>query len=169
MNWPRICYRTFERFTGVQHGRVLPKPKVKKNNKWDLPTVVNLNARSLSCEKMDELQITVETNNASIVCVTETWFKEYMDIHSLALEGFCLERKDRINGRGGGVACYIRNAINYKRLVDMEDTELEVMWIKIMPKKMPRKFTCILLACIYFTQQTVFSQMRDHIITCVDC
>ena len=117
---------------------------------------------------MDELQITVETNNASIVCVTETWFKEYMDIHSLALEGFCLERKDRINGRGGGVACYIRNAINYKRLVDMEDTELEVMWIKIMPKKMPRKFTCILLACIYFTQQTVFSQMRDHIITCVD-
>ena len=117
---------------------------------------------------MDELQITVETNNASIVCVTETWFKEYMDIHSLALEGFCLERKDRINGRGGGVACYIRNAINYKRLVDMEDTELEVMWIKIMPKKMPRKFTCIILACIYFTQQTVFSQMRDHIITCVD-
>ena len=109
---------------------------------------------------MDELQITVEKNNASIVCVTETWFKEHMDIHSLALEGFCLERKDRINGRGGGVACYIRNAINYKRLVDMEDAELEVMWIKIMPEKMPRKCTCILLA--------VFSQMRDHIITCVD-
>ena len=64
------------------------EPKGKKNNKWDLPTVVNLNARSLSCEKMDELQITVETNNVSIVCVTETWFKEYMDIHSLTMEGF---------------------------------------------------------------------------------
>ena len=37
----------------------------KKNDKWDLPTVVNLNARSLSCEKMDELQITVETSNVS--------------------------------------------------------------------------------------------------------
>ena len=33
---------------------------------------------------------------------------------------------------------------------------------------MPRKCTCILLACIYFTQQTVFLQMHDHIITCVD-
>ena len=117
---------------------------------------------------MDELQITVETNNASIVCVTETWFKEYMDIHSLTMEGFCLERKDRNNGRGGGVACYIRNDINYKRLVGMEGAELEVIWFKIMPKKMPRKFTCILLGCIYFTQQTVFLQMRDHIITCVD-
>ena len=104
---------------------------------------------------MDELKITVETNNVSIVCVSETWFKEYMDIHSLTMEEFCLERKDRNNGRGGGVACYIRNDINYKRLVDMEDAELEVIWFKIMPKKMPRKFTCILLACIYFTQQTV--------------
>ena len=43
-----------------------------------------------------------------------------------------------MNGRGGGVACYIRNAINYKILVDMEDAELEVMWIKSMPEKMPR-------------------------------
>ena len=33
---------------------------------------------------------------------------------------------------------------------------------------MPRKFTCILPACIYFTQQTVFLQMRFHVITCVD-
>ena len=63
---------------------------------------------------MDELQITVEANNVSIVCVSETWFKEYMDIHSLTMEGFCLERKDRNNGRGCGVACYIRNDINIK-------------------------------------------------------
>ena len=111
---------------------------------------------------------TAETNNVSIVCVSETWFKEYMDINSLTMEGFCLKRKDRNNGRGGGVGCYIRNDINYKRLVDMEDAELEVIWFKIMPKKMPRKCTSILLACIYFTQQTVFLQMRDHIITCVD-
>ena len=108
---------------------------------------------------MDELQITVETNNVSIVCVSETWYKEY----SLTMERFCLERKDINNGRGGGVACYIRNDINYKRLVDMEDAELEVIWFKIMPKKMPRKnCTCICRACIYFTQHTVFLQMRDH-------
>ena len=49
-----------------------------------------------------------------------------MDIRSLTIEGFCLERKDIINGRCG-VACYIRNDVNYKRLVDMQDAELEVM------------------------------------------
>ena len=39
-----------------------------------------------------------------------------MDDTSLALEGFCLERKDRDHRRGGGVACYIRNDIEYNRL-----------------------------------------------------
>ena len=58
-----------------------------------------------------------------------------MDIDSLNMEGFCLETKDRSNGRGGVVACYIRNDIHFKRLIDMEDAELEVIWIKIMPKQ----------------------------------
>ena len=37
-----------------------------------------------------------------------------------------------------------------------------------MPKKLPRKFSCILIACIYFTQMTEYAKMRDHVITCVD-
>ena len=45
--------------------------------------------------------MTVETYNASIACVTETWFKEYMDIDSLNMEGFCLEMKDRSRGDRG--------------------------------------------------------------------
>ena len=64
------------------------EPKGKKNNKWDLPTVVNLNARSLSCEKMDELQITVETNNVSIVCVTETCLRNIWTSIVLPWKGF---------------------------------------------------------------------------------
>ena len=58
-------------------------------------------------------------------------------------------RKDRTHGRAGGVACYgpIRNDVSYKRLDSSEVPELEVIWIKIMPKKLPRKFSCILVAC----------------------
>ena len=46
---------------------------------WDLPTILNLNARSLSEEKLDELQVNVTINDVSILCVTETWFKYFMD------------------------------------------------------------------------------------------
>ena len=39
---------------------------------WDLPTILNLNARSLSEEKLDELQVNVTIHDVSIICVTET-------------------------------------------------------------------------------------------------
>ena len=80
-----------------------------------------------------------------------------MDDNNLSIEGFSVERKDRCDGcTGGGV------------LSNLEEKELEVIWLKIMPKKLPRQFSCILIACIYFTQMTEYAKMRDHLITCVD-
>ena len=49
-----------------------------------------------------------------------------------------------------------------------EDDELEVIWIKVMPKRLPRTVSCILIACIYYTQQTDYLKMREHIITSID-
>ena len=45
------------------------------HTKWHFPTLINLNARSLSTEKIDELQAIVDLYNVSIICITETWFK----------------------------------------------------------------------------------------------
>ena len=117
---------------------------------------------------MDELHVTVATHDVSIVCVSETWFKDYMDSSSLTMQGFCLERKDRGHGRAGSVACYIRHDLKYKRLNDMEVDDLEVMWIKVMPKKTPRKCSCILVACLYYTPKTEYLKIRDHLITSID-
>ena len=77
-----------------------------------------------------------------------------MSNESFAVHGYSLERKDRNNGRGGGVACYVRNDVFYKRLDSLEDDELEVILMKMMPKKLPRRFSCILLGCLYYTQPT---------------
>ena len=122
---------------------------------------MNINARSLSTEKLDELQTAVELHCVSMVCLTETWFKYYMSNESLAVHGYSLERKDRNNGRRGGVACYVRNDVFYKRLDSLEDDELEVIWMKIMPKKLPRRFSCILLACLCYTQHSGFHSSAD--------
>ena len=56
-------------------------PDLIVNNRsgWDLPTILNLDARSLSEEKLDELQVNVTIHDVSMICVTETWFKYYMD------------------------------------------------------------------------------------------
>ena len=49
---------------------------LKTNTKWHFPTLINLNARTMSSEKVDELQATIDLHNVSIICITETWFKE---------------------------------------------------------------------------------------------
>ena len=100
---------------------------------------------------MDELPVTVATHDISIAYVSDTWIKDYMDSSSLSMQGFCLERNDTVHERAGGVACHSINDLVYKRLNDMEVHDLYIMLIKVMPKKMPRKLSCILLACIYFT------------------
>ena len=82
--------------------------------------------------------------------------------------GYNLERKDRTHGRAGGVACYVKNDVLYKRLDSLEVPELEVIWIKIMPNKLPRKVSCTLVACVYYTQHTDFSQMRYHLSMGID-
>ena len=138
------------------------------HTKWHFPTLININARSLSTKKIDELQAIVDLYNVSIVCITETWFKEYIGDESVSLYGYNLERKDRTYGRAGRVACYVRNDVLYKRLDSLEVPELEVIWIKIMPKKLPRKVSCILVACVYYTQHTDYSQMRYHLIMGID-
>ena len=45
---------------------------------------------------MGELQMTVETYNASIACVAETRYKEYKQIHCLNMEWGCLERNIQV-------------------------------------------------------------------------
>ena len=61
----------------------------------NIDSILALNARSLSEEKLDELQVNVTINDVSIICVTETCFKYYMDDTNLGIEGFSVE-----TGRG---------------------------------------------------------------------
>ena len=71
--------------TGTSHPNYMCAGNTTGTSKWDLPAVINLNARSLSIEKLDELKVTVGIHDVSVVCVSETWFKDYMGNHSLNL------------------------------------------------------------------------------------
>ena len=118
-------------------------------SQYDLPGVLSLNARSLNIEQCDELQGVISVNYVSLVCVTETWFKDYMADEYVALAGFNCERKDCMDRRGGGAACYIKGDVLYDRLKHMENESCEVVWIKLSLKRLPRRFSTIIVACIY--------------------
>ena len=46
--------------------------RTKLGHQWDLTVAIVVNARSLSQEKLDELQVTVNDHDASIVCMSGT-------------------------------------------------------------------------------------------------
>ena len=110
---------------------------VCQGSKYDVPVLLNINARSLSNEKLDELQAVSEAHRADILCITETWFTQYVSDDSVSLDDYVCERTDRTDGRGGGVACYIKNNLSYVRLHDLEKDSFEVCWLKLEPKRLP--------------------------------
>ena len=112
------------------------------------PTGVSKCQRSVP-EKLDELLAVARMNDVVCVNVTETWFKSYMASECVGLAGFCCRRKDRVERGGGGVTCYVAETMEYDRLHDIEDDEREVLWIRLKPNTLPRKYSCISLACIY--------------------
>ena len=94
--------------------------------------------------------------------MTETWLKDYIADQIVSINGFYCERKDRVNRRAGGVACYVKNDVLYSRIVELEDHLFEVLWLKI------RAFSCIILAGIYHPLGANSAAMRDHVINGVD-
>ena len=52
------------------------------------------------------------------------------------------ERKDR-NASGCGIGCYIKGSISYTRRSDLEQRNLEVLWIEIKLKQSQPWFVCI--------------------------
>ena len=59
--------------------------RIPQRTKWDRPSLINLNARSLNSEEVDELHVTATTHDVSFVWVSETWFKDYMDSSNLGI------------------------------------------------------------------------------------
>ena len=67
-----------------------------------------LNATSLAKNNAKEhLLVDVQTVQADVVLITETWFTSKHSDSDLNLEGFTLLRRDRIGRKGGGVCVYV--------------------------------------------------------------
>ena len=72
-----------------------------------------------------------------ILAINETRLDSSIQNGEVSIPGYTLERKDR-NRNGGGVALYIRDSINYNRLLDLPDDNMELISIQVSkPKAKP--------------------------------
>ena len=83
--------------------------------------------------KLDQMTILSNEHKSDIISVGETWLTEEVANE----EGYTIYRKDRAT-RGGGVCAYIHNYIPCKSRPELEQQDMELMWIELWlnPKPM---------------------------------
>ena len=91
-----------------------------------LPSLLQLNARSIF-PKHDELSALLSVNPVNLVAITESWLHDEIDDSLLAIHGFIFFRKDRTDGRGGGVCVYVNDVISCNRRLDLENPRFECL------------------------------------------
>ena len=60
------------------------------------------------------------------------------------------------------MACYVAASMVYTRLRYIEDDEHEVLWVRLRPQKLLRKYSCIIIACIYHPPKADNGSMREY-------
>ena len=111
----------------------------------------------------DELKATLQTNEVSLVFITETRLNENVDDGAVQLSGFSLVRRDRLTRIGSGVCAYINEHIPFKILTDFHDEKFESLWLYLKPKKLFRGVSCLVLCVIYHPPSSDNNALIKHL------
>lgn len=107
-------------------------------------------------------------NQFDIMCITESWLNDNFTDNNIAIENYCVERRDRVDQTGGGVLIYIRKTLYYQRLVELENLDLEVLWVKLRFVQMPRSVPFILIGLVYHPQTASNYELLNYLTCCID-
>ena len=84
-----------------------------KNNKG--LSIVQFNARSLHANFGNIDSYISQLNFAfDVITISETWFSECTNVNVFNIKGYNLHYVSRNEGKGGGVAIYVKSSIKYK-------------------------------------------------------
>jgi len=97
-------------------------------------TIVHQNVRGLLSKK-DDIENFINKNSVKIYGVTETHLNLHTPSCFIEIRGYNCERKDRKNNPGGGVCIYIKNEIHYNRRNDLEQDDIECVWLELFMTK----------------------------------
>ena len=94
---------------------------------------IHANARSVY-HKVPELKIIAKKTRAAVIAITETWLDESYPDDSVKIEGYNIIRRDRA-GFAGGVCAYIREDLAYNHRTDLNNINMEDLWLEILLPK----------------------------------
>ena len=80
---------------------------------------------------MDEIRAYLCDPKIGVLSVNETWLDDSVTDDEVAIPGFTIFRNDRMSGRHGGVALYVRNHFYPELLPHLLNTNVESVFVKI--------------------------------------
>ena len=81
---------------------------------------------------MNEIEsLLMQDLGMDVVCLSETWLKPHIPDSTVKIEGYEIERKDRIGVGSGGVGMYISDSLPFKRRKQYELDRLELLWVEV--------------------------------------
>ncbi|XP_063966680.1 uncharacterized protein LOC135156863 [Lytechinus pictus] len=148
----------------VQVGRDLKPCRVSYN----LPHFFMSNLRSMT-NKFDELEVFLRDNDIDVCAVTESWLTSDT-VEYLSVQGYSHFSKCRTRRRGGGVSLIIKDELNPSPVIGIAvPDELEITWVQIRPRRLPREISSIYIAVVYSPPNSgTDEQLIDHIVQSVD-
>ena len=101
--------------------------------------IAHLNIQHI-ISKLDEIKYHLSYYKSNLILgLCETFLTESVNENTLHIENFITERRDRkLNKKGGGLLVYISKTIAFIRRHDLEDNNIESMWLQIsLPNNKP--------------------------------
>ena len=90
-------------------------------------SVVLQNIRSLA-KNFDNFNVFLKTlrNEPAVLCLTETWLSEKYPNNIFKIDGYQTLVSVNRKRRGGGVAIYVKDTLNYKIISSFNENKLQI-------------------------------------------
>ena len=157
---PQSNYYTIEEFNSNF------KPfTVHNDNNYCNFSLLHMNVRSLqkNFENFDHFLSTLNRFSFSLIGISETWLNSTSP-PLFSIDNYELLRADRKEGRGGGVAFYIHNDLNYKIRHDIHITGVENLFIEIIDEKYKNK----IIGVVYRPPNNVMDTFFNELEACLE-
>jgi hypothetical protein len=141
--------------------------KCNRTSNNDYPNLYVINAASLAKPHAVELlSSALSSLLIDVAIITETHFKKYHHLRNFDISGYNYIRRDRIGRKGGGVAIYVKEGIDYNIVTPHADTpEYETLWLNIVYNNLS-----FIYVAVYHPPQPVYdiSSFRDFLSTNIE-
>lgn len=138
---PAIISSTAGHPAGLSQARTIWDPVYKKGGLFG----GHLNVRSL-VPKREQIEHLLCNSNVNFIClfIYETWLTSSSPKAVVSLQDYKTFRKDRGQGRGGGVLLYVKNNLKCNQIKWPNDITLECIGVNIsLPREMSLTVICI--------------------------